>query len=75
MNRFDKKMANVMAEAKKGRSKLAAQASAMDKKFRSWANNKIKEVTAQTAKEFHDVRATMAKDRAHADAEIGRAHV
>merc|ERR1711871_1734422 len=73
MNAFDNKMANIEAEAKKGRSKLAAQANAMDKKFRNWANNKIKEVTAQTAKEFHDVRATMAKDRAHADAALAHA--
>merc|ERR1711871_1563405 len=62
-----------MGEAKKGRSKLAAQAIAMDKKFRAYANNKIKEVTAQTAKKFHDVRATMAKDRAHADAALSHA--
>merc|ERR1712054_220181 len=68
MDAFDNKMANIEEEAKKGRSKLAAQAVAMDKKFRMYANNKIKEVTAQTAKNFHDVRATMAKDRAHADA-------
>merc|ERR1712227_1103464 len=45
MDAFDKKMNNIEAEAKKGRSKLAAQAAAMDKKFRNWANNKIKEVT------------------------------
>merc|ERR1719450_367105 len=73
MNAFDNKMANIEEEAKKGRSKLAAQAAAMDKKFRNWANNKIKEVTAQTAKKFRDVRSTMAKDRADADAALSHA--
>merc|ERR1719399_1195033 len=67
MDRFDKKMAHVTEEAKKGRSKLAAQAVAQDKRFRQYANNKIKEIGAQTAAQFRKVRATMAKDRAHAD--------
>merc|ERR1712096_92803 len=67
MNRFDHKMANVTEQAKKGRSKLAAQAVAQDKKFRQYANNKIKEITANTASQFRKVRATMARDRAHAD--------
>merc|ERR1719327_1992520 len=67
MDRFDKKMAHVTEEAKKGRSKLAAQAVAQDKRFRQYANNKIKEITANTAAQFRKVRATMAKDRAHAD--------
>merc|ERR1712057_22046 len=53
MARFDHKMANVNEEAKKGRSKLAAQAAAQDKAFRNFANNKV--------------RARMAKDRHHAD--------
>merc|ERR1712188_223629 len=67
MNRFDHKMANVAEQAKKGRSKLAAQAVAQDKRFRQYANNKIKEITANTASQFRKVRATMARDRAHAD--------
>merc|ERR1711975_7202 len=67
MSRFDKKMANVSEEAKKGRSKLAAQAAAQDKAFRNFANNKIREIGAQTAAQFRKVRATMARDRAHAD--------
>merc|ERR1712036_115360 len=50
-----------------GRSKLAAQAVAQDKRFRQYANNKIKEITANTASQFRMVRATMARDRAHAD--------
>merc|ERR1719359_835783 len=73
MNAFDNKMNNIEAEARKGRSKLAAQAATQDKKYRMWANNKIKEVTAQTAAEFHDVRDQMAKDRAHADAALSHA--
>merc|ERR1711970_495865 len=67
MDRFDHKMANVTEQAKKGRSKLAAQAVAQDKRFRQYANNKIKEITANTASQFRKVRATMARDRAHAD--------
>merc|ERR1711871_1834204 len=67
MGRFDKKMANVNEEAKKGRSKLAAQAADQDKKFREWANNKVKAIAAKTSAQFHKVRDTMAKDRHHAD--------
>merc|ERR1719353_833782 len=63
MNRFDHKMANVNEEAKKGRSKLAAQAADQDKKFREWANNKVKAIAAKTSAQFHKVRDTMAKDR------------
>merc|ERR1711959_804935 len=73
MGRFDRKMANVTEEAKKGRSKLAAQAATQDKKFRQWANNKIKTITAQTAAQFRQVRAKMAKDRAHADQQLKHA--
>merc|ERR1719331_493717 len=73
MDAFDHKMNNLEAEAKKGGSKLAAQAVAMDKKFRDHANNEIKKVTAQTAAEFHQVRDTMAKNRAHADAQLAHA--
>merc|ERR1711959_450905 len=70
MDAFDKKMANVSEEAQKGRSKLAAQAAAQDKKFREYANNRIKAITAKTAAQFHKVRDTMAKDRAAADAAL-----
>jgi len=70
MNKFDHKMNNVESEAKKGRSKLAAQANAQDKKFREYANKRIKAITAKTAASFRKVRATMAKDRSDADAAI-----
>merc|ERR1719506_475794 len=70
MDAFDKKMANVSEEASKGRSKLAAQAAAQDKKFRAYANNKIKAEVAKTSAQFHKVRDTMAKDRAAADAAL-----
>merc|ERR1711970_405423 len=70
MGAFNAKMANVQEEAKKGRSKLAAQAAEQDKKFRTCANNRIKAITAKTAKQFHDVRTKMADDRAHADASL-----
>merc|ERR1712072_645072 len=67
MGRFDKKIANVGEQAKKGRSKLAAQAAAQDKAFRNFANNKIRAIAASTAAQFRKVRARMAKDRHHAD--------
>merc|ERR1712057_129918 len=60
MNRFDHKMANVAEQAKKGRSKLAAQAAAQDKAFRNMANNKIRAIAASTAAQFRSVRAQMA---------------
>merc|ERR1712227_524344 len=67
MDRFDKKMAHVTEQAKKGRSKLAAQAATQDKAFRNFANNKIRAIAASTAAQFRKVRAQMAKDRHHAD--------
>merc|ERR1712205_183668 len=70
MGRFDKKMANVAEQAKKGRSKLAAQAAAQDKAFRNFANNKIRAIAASTAAQFRKVRAQMAKDRHHADMQL-----
>merc|ERR1711871_1430546 len=70
MDAFNNKMANVEEEAKKGRSKLAAQAAAQDKKFRLDANNKIKAMTAKISAEFAATRKTMADDRAHADAQL-----
>jgi len=70
MDKFDSKMRNCQEEAQKGRSKLAAQAAAQDKKFRMDASKKIKALAAKTAKEFADTRSTMAKDRAHADASL-----
>merc|ERR1719409_1811834 len=70
MNRFDHKMANVAEQAKKGRSKLAAQAAAQDKAFRNMANNKIRAIAASTAAQFRSVRAQMAKDRHHADMQL-----
>merc|ERR1712159_326001 len=54
MANFDDKIHNAKELAQKGRSKLAADAAAQDKKFA-------------------DVRATMAKDRAHADAALSAA--
>merc|ERR1712216_321179 len=67
MARFNHKMANVSEQAKKGRSKLAAQAAAQDKSFRNFANNKIRAIAASTAAQFRKVRARMAKNRHHAD--------
>merc|ERR1711998_323328 len=70
MDAFNNKMANVEEEAKKGRSKLAAQAAAQDKKFRTDANNKIKAMTAKISAQFASTRKQMADDRAHADAQL-----
>merc|ERR1712054_114767 len=70
MDAFNNKMANVEEEAKKGRSKLAAQAAAQDKKFRTDANNKIKAMTAKISAQFAATRKQMADDRAHADAQL-----
>jgi hypothetical protein len=73
MNNFDHKMANIEEEAKKGRSKLAAQAASQDKKFRQMANNKVKAIVAHNAAEFAKVRKQMAKDRAAADKAVADA--
>merc|ERR1711871_1699133 len=55
MDRFDKKMYNVNEEAKKGRSKLASDAAAMDKKVRAMINGKIKKQTAFSAQSVADI--------------------
>jgi hypothetical protein len=67
VSKFDKKLHNASEEAKKGRSKLAAQMVSQDKATRAWASNKIKDVAASTAAQFASVRNQMAKDRHHAD--------
>lgn len=67
MNKFNDKMAKVGADAKAGRSKLMAQAATQDKKFRTWANNKVREEMVNVAAKFAKVRKTMAEDRHHAD--------
>merc|ERR1719453_1661309 len=60
MNSWDQKIANFRADAKKGRSKLAASFAAQDKAQRAWANNKIKTLVANTAAQFNDVENKMA---------------
>jgi hypothetical protein len=70
MDAFNKKMAKVQANAKAGRSKLMAQAATQDKKFRTWANNKVQQVANQAAAKFAKVRKTMAKDRHAADSKL-----
>merc|ERR1712159_682708 len=67
VNKFDHKLNNAKAEAKKGRSKLAAQLASQDKAIRQWAANKMKVVAAQTAAHFRRVQKQMAADREHAD--------
>merc|ERR1711988_587328 len=64
---FDKKMFHAREESKKGRSKLAATSRAMNKRMRAMIAGKVKAIAANTASQFHKVRAQMARDRAHAD--------
>merc|ERR1711988_1114028 len=64
---FDKKMFHAREESKKGRSKLAATSRNMNKRLRAMISGKIKAIAADTAAQFHKVRATMARYRAHAD--------
>merc|ERR1712054_293753 len=73
MNRFDKNMNQVTAEAKAGRNKLAAQSAAMNKRVRAMVGNKIRGIAAWSSAQFRDVRATMAKDRHHADMMLSQA--
>merc|ERR1712205_271963 len=70
MHSWDKKIANFRADAKKGRSKLAASFAAQDKAQRAWANNKIKTLVANTAAQFNDVETKMAKNRHEIDMAI-----
>merc|ERR1711966_157582 len=67
MGRFGKNMLAVTKEAAAGRSKLAATAKAMDRRFRAMVDNKIKGIVAWSSAQFAKVRSTMAKDRHHAD--------
>merc|ERR1719326_1540677 len=62
--------AQIKENAKKARDDLDNAMDAIDKKFRNYANNRIKTIAAKTAKQFHDVRTKMAADRAHADAAL-----
>jgi hypothetical protein len=64
---FDKKMFNIGKEAQAGRSRLVALSKSMDKKVRAMITLKMKKATAWAAKEFQDVRTTMAKNRKQAD--------
>merc|ERR1711959_159370 len=67
VSKFDKKANNAKALAAKGRSKLAAQLARQGAATRQWANNRLKVVMAKTAAQFRRVRATMQRDRHHAD--------
>merc|ERR1711959_258396 len=73
MNRFDKNMNQVTAEAKAGRNKLARQSAAMNKRVRAMVGNKIRGIAAWSAAQFRGVRAQMAKDRQHADMMLSQA--
>jgi len=70
MNAFDNKMNNIGEEAKKGRSKLVAQAANQDKKYRKDANDEIKKQVESAGAQFSKVHAKMAKNRADADAAL-----
>merc|ERR1719181_924245 len=72
-NKWQKKIDNFKAESKKGQSKIAAQWSAMNKKTRQIANNKVQKLVASTAARFADVRKKMADNRAHVDMAVKHA--
>merc|ERR1719506_1486064 len=61
-----KNLATAVANQQRALSTLA-QATNQDKKFRQWANNKIKSIAAKTSAQFAKVRGKMAADRHHAD--------
>jgi len=67
VDNFSKLMYRTQTTAKMERSKLAATAASMDKKFRADVANKVREATASAAEEFRQVRKTMADDRHKAD--------
>jgi len=73
MGRFNHKMFHVNEQAKKGRSKISALSIQMDKRTRAMIAGKIKAIAVSTAAQFRKVRATMARDRAHADAMLKQA--
>jgi len=73
MRQWDGKIQNFRHEARKGRSKLAAQLKAQDKASRAWANNKIKALVANTAAQFNDVQSKMAKQRHAIDMAVRQA--
>merc|ERR1711871_1821099 len=70
---YDAKLANAKNLAAQGRSKLAAQLVAQDKKSRQLASNKLKRVIAETAEKFQDVRAKMAEERHRVDMALKQA--
>merc|ERR1711968_394043 len=73
MNRFDSQMYQANKEAKDQRSKLAALANSMDKKFRADISNQVRSATQAAAAQFQEVRAQMAKDRHDADTALANA--
>merc|ERR1711871_1487154 len=70
---YDAKLANAKNLAAQGRSKLAAQLVAQDKKSRQLASNKLKRVIAETAEKFQDVCAKMAEERHRVDMALKQA--
>merc|ERR1711959_4333 len=73
MRRFDRNMAQMTAEAKAARGKLAQQSRMMNAKIRAIIAGKVRKITAQTSRQFHSVRSRMAKDRHHADMQLAQA--
>merc|ERR1711871_1297994 len=70
---YDAKLAHAKNLAAQGRSKLAAQLVAQDKKSRQLASNKLKRVIAETAEKFQDVCAKMAEERHRVDMALKQA--
>jgi hypothetical protein len=73
MKTFNHKLNNFREEARKGRSALATQMAAQDKKTRAWASAKLAGVMASTAAQFQSVRKQMLKDRQRADRMVAAA--
>merc|ERR1712054_51076 len=65
--RFSRKMFAYSAQARAGRSYLAAKSAQMNKRLRYMVATKVKAITASTSAQFRRVRARMARDRLHAD--------
>jgi hypothetical protein len=63
VNKFNTKVADARALAKAGRSKLAAQLVAQDKRARQIATNKLLKVVAENQARFQEVRQKMADER------------
>lgn len=73
MGAWDHRVRTFKTNTKTARSKLGEQFKQQDKATRSWANNKIKGLVAETAAQFTDVETKMAKNRHEVDEALKQA--